>query len=361
MFTEVWYNRSMKTHAIIPIFIPHAGCPHDCVFCSQKAITARSAAPAVEDAEALILRNLASIEANPNIKEKEIAFYGGSFTGIPEREQNAYLKLALKYKKRGRIGKIHLSTRPDYINEKILKNLKEHSVDIIELGVQSFDETVLRKSARGHSAEAVYKGAELIKKYGFTLGIQLMTGLPGDSHASCIYSAEETVKLSPELARIYPTVVIEGTALADMYRSGAYTPPTRKQTLHTVKEMYKILVSAGINVIRIGLKSTDIIKSEDGAVVAGEYHPAFRQLVDSEIARESMLEQLASHGISAGSKGRAEFVSSPVSMSNMIGTNKTNKLYFAEHFPALSIKYSSDKSLDPNVYLLRSITCPHSC
>ena len=343
----------MKTHAIIPIFIPHAGCPHDCVFCSQRAITARSAAPTAENAEAIILRNLTSIEANPNIREKEIAFYGGSFTGIPVEEQNAYLKLAKKYKDAGRISKIHLSTRPDYINEKILDNLKKHSVDIIELGVQSFDEKVLRKAARGHSAGAVYTGAGLIKEYGFTLGIQLMTGLPGDSYESCIFSAKETVKLAPELARIYPTVVIEGTALADMYRAETYTPPDDQHTLYTVKEMYKILTSAGINVIRIGLKSTDIIKNDEGAVVGGGYHPAFRQLVESEIARDSLLQQLELHGINTDSRCKVEFVSSPKSFSNMIGANKKNKLYFAGRFPALSIKYSSDNMLNPGIYLVK--------
>ena len=176
----------MKTHAIIPVFIPHAGCPHDCVFCDQKAITARMEPPSPADAEDLILRHLDYIKKRPSITNVEIAFYGGSFTGIPMEEQSAYLQIASEFKKKGLVQKIHLSTRPDYIDEAILTNLKKYGVDIIELGVQSFDPQVLRLSARGHDPEAVRRAAELIHACGFTLGIQLMIGLPGDTYEKCM-------------------------------------------------------------------------------------------------------------------------------------------------------------------------------
>ncbi|MDY2671147.1 MAG: radical SAM protein [Anaerovoracaceae bacterium] len=334
----------MKTHAIVPVFIPHEGCPHDCVFCNQKAITARVKSPTMEETEKLIERNLRTIEANPNIKTKEIAFYGGSFTAIPIERQTAYLEIAEKFKKTGRIDKIHMSTRPDYINEEILDNLKEHGTDVIELGVQSFDPEVLRRSARGHSAEVVFSSSELIKSYGFELGIQLMTGLPGDTYDKCMYSVEETVKIAPAIARIYPAVVLKDTAMCEMYRRGEYVPWDLKTTVMTVKDMYRRLTEAGINVIRIGLKSTDVIKNEDGAVVGG-YHPAFRQLVESELAREDLEGQL--DGVSSGS---AVFSANPVSFSNMIGNRGSNRKYFAEKYPDMRVRFVTDKNLPPSVY-----------
>ena len=146
----------MKKHAIIPIFIPHLGCENDCVFCNQKIITAKSDPVSPNDAEQTILEYLSTLRVYDDIKKcdnpptVEIAFYGGSFTGLDIETQNKYLDLALKYKRLGKIDKIHMSTRPDYINSAILDNLKAHQVDIIELGVQSFDEAVLKASKRGH-------------------------------------------------------------------------------------------------------------------------------------------------------------------------------------------------------------------
>ena len=198
----------MKTHAIIPIFIPHLGCPYDCIFCNQKAITAKQKPVSVETMRATVDTWLTTLETVPN---KEIAFYGGSFTAIPMEMQKEYLKVAREYKDSGKVGKIHLSTRPDAIDEEILDNLKFYGTDVIELGVQSFYDEILRLSGRGHDVKVVYESAELIKSYGFQLGIQLMIGLPGDSPEACIFSAEETVKIKPDIARLYPTVVIEGT------------------------------------------------------------------------------------------------------------------------------------------------------
>ena len=348
----------MKTHAIIPIFIPHAGCPHDCVFCNQKAITARTAPPTPAEAVNTIERNLATIKENPHITTVEIAFFGGSFTGIPMDEQTAYLEIAKSYKDRGLIHQIHLSTRPDYINEEILDNLRLHSVDVIELGVQSFDPEVLRRSNRGHSAEVVHKSAQMIKDRGFTLGIQLMIGLPGDSHEKCMYSVAETLKIGPSIARIYPTVVIKDTALERMCFLGTYDPLKEDDAIYTAKEMYKALTDAGINVIRVGLKSTDIIRSEDGAVGAGSYHPAFRQLVEAEIAKESLEAQLAQIPMPLTMPPPdiyVTFYSHPESFSNMIGNKRSNKIYFSEKYPHLKIKFAVDPELTPGTYIAKHI------
>ena len=353
----------MKTHAIIPIFIPHAGCPHDCVFCNQKAITARTAPPTPEAVVETIERNLTTIKANPSIKTVEIAFFGGSFTGIPLDEQSAYLETAKSYKDRGLIDMIHMSTRPDYIDEKILDNLKKYDADIIELGVQSFDPEVLRLSARGHSPEIVYESAELIKNYGFTLGIQLMIGLPGDSYDKCMDSVAQTIRIAPSIARLYPTVVIQDTALYEMAKRGTYTPLTEHEAVMTTKDMYRALTGAGINVIRVGLKSTDIINSDSDAIGAGSYHPAFRQLVEGEIAREDMEAELSAilaqlniddkkpqtaSGPSACKTAEHTtiiFSSAPESFSNMIGNSKANRIYFEQKYPNISFRFAADDTL----------------
>ena len=336
----------MKTHAIIPIFIPHAGCPHSCVFCDQKAITARLVLPSVEDAERTIRDYLKTIKTKPSIETVEIAFYGGSFTALSLEEQTAYLRMADKYKKSGEIDFIHLSTRPDYIDDRILENLAAYGTDIIELGVQSFDEEVLRKSARGHDASTVFRSAQLIRQYGFRLGIQLMTGLPGDTYEKCMFSVEQTILAAPEIARIYPTIILKDTALYEMYREGRYQPPDLQDTVTVVKDMYRKLTSAGIQVIRIGLKSTDLIRNEDGAVVGG-YHPAFRQVVESVIAREDLEAQLDSQEPGA----KYCFRANKESFSNLTGHKKINRRYFAEKYPWLQIRYETDDSLSPSVYI----------
>lgn len=335
----------MKKHAIIPVFIPHKGCPNDCVFCNQKAITARTADVSPEDVKNLIERYLPTLE-NRGLETIEVAFFGGSFTGIPLKEQSAFLAVAKEYKDKGLIHKIHMSTRPDYINKEILDNLKKYDADIIELGVQSFDPEVLAASNRGHEAEDVYKACELIKSYGFELGIQLMIGLPKDNLEKCIFSAKEAVKIGPSIARLYPTIVLNDTELLEMYRRGEYEPMTTEEAVVITKEMYKILDGAGINIIRVGLKSTDLI-TEGGEIQGHTYHPAFRQLVEGEIAREQLEEQL--NGAKAGTFA---FMSNGVSFSNMIGNSRANKIYFEEKYPNLKIRFKTDPSLEDGQYVV---------
>ncbi len=352
----------MKTHAIIPVFIPHKGCPNDCVFCNQKAITARTADVTPEDVKNLIERYLPTLE-NRGLETIEVAFFGGSFTGIPMEEQSAFLDVAKEYKDAGKIHKIHMSTRPDYINEEILDNLKKYDTDIIELGVQSFDPQVLKASNRGHEAEDVYRACDLIKEYGFELGIQLMIGLPEDSLEKCIFSAKEAVRIGPSIARLYPTIVLNDTELLNMYRRGEYKPMTTDEAVSIAKEMYKILDDAGINIIRVGLKSTDLI-TEGGEVRGHTYHPAFRQLVEGAIAREHLEEQLtdllnspADAQLQILHQGSPEalsfeFLSSGSSFSNMVGNSKANKLYFAKKYPNLKIRFKVDQSLEDGKYIV---------
>jgi radical SAM enzyme (TIGR01210 family) len=340
----------MKTHAIIPIFIPHLGCPNDCVFCNQKKITARTAPLSGEEMTAMIDRYLETIGGR-GIETVEIAFYGGSFTGIPMEQQREFLAVAKAYKDRGLVRKIHLSTRPDYISDEILENLKHYGTDIIELGVQSFDEEVLRLSNRGHDRETVYEASRLIKEYGFELGLQLMIGLPGDTNEKSVRSAEEAAGIKPSIARLYPTVIIRDTELYEMYRRGDYRPLSMEEAVRTTKDMYLILTGAGVNVIRVGLKSTDLI-NESGEI-AGGYHPAFRQLVESEIARDQMEAQLVRLAPQSSGKTEIVFACSPASISNMIGNRKSNRIYFEKKYPHVRFTFHADAQLPDNVYLLR--------
>ena len=336
----------MRGKKIIPIFVPHQGCPHDCIFCNQKAITAKQKPVSVETMRATVDTWLTTLETVPN---KEIAFYGGSFTAIPMEMQKEYLKVAREYKDSGKVGKIHLSTRPDAIDEEILDNLKFYGTDVIELGVQSFYDEILRLSGRGHDAKVVYESAELIKSYGFQLGIQLMIGLPGDSPEACIFSAEETVKIKSDIARLYPTVVIEGTKLYDLCRDGSYIPLSEEEAVFRTKEMYKILDKAGINIIRVGLKSSDLITPE-GLIGGGNFHPAFRQLVEGEIAREIIEEKLTFlHA------GDIEVFSNPASFSNMVGNAGRNKKYFSEKYPKSNISYKVCNELKRGCFEIKII------
>ena len=327
----------MKKHAIIPIFIPHLGCPNDCVFCNQRKITARTEVPTAADVRQTAEDYLSTLEGTGS--HIEMSFYGGSFTGLPIDEQSAYLAIAKEYLDAGRIHGIHLSTRPDYINEEILDNLRTYGVGTIELGVQSFDDEVLRKSNRGHSSADVYKACELIRSYGFDLGIQLMIGLPGDSLESCLFSAREAVRMKPSLARLYPTIVLEDTELLEMYRRGEYVPLSRDEAVLRTKEMYRILDNAGIYIMRVGLKSNELI-GECGEINAGTYHPAFRQLVESAIARDVLEPQLENL-----SQGKVDVFCNSKWFSNVVGNGGENRRYFCEKFPDLDIRYKTDDTL----------------
>lgn len=278
-------------HYNIPIFVPHKGCPNDCVFCNQKKITAHESPMTPEEADRTIEEYLKTL---PDNSYKEVAFFGGSFTGIPIEEQEALLNVAKKYYDSGVISGIRLSTRPDYINEEILELLKSKDVTTIELGVQSMDDEVLRLSNRGHKSEAVIEAAELIKKYGFSLGLQMMTGLPGDTFQKSVNTAEKFIEIKPEFVRIYPTLVIKDTRLAEMYYSGEYRPQTTEEAVELCRYLKKMFLQNEIRVIRVSLQPTEEI-SPEASVVAGPFHPAFGELVDSAIYYDLISEVLADY------------------------------------------------------------------
>ncbi|MBE6948275.1 MAG: radical SAM protein [Ruminococcaceae bacterium] len=260
--------------SIIPVFVPHLGCPNDCVFCNQRRIsgtltpaTKETVIQAVEDAERL---NLTS-------NELELAFYGGSFTAIPGEEQEELLSAAYEFIKKGRLNSIRLSTRPDCIDTETVERLKHFGVSTVELGVQSMCPDVLSASNRGHTAEDAVKAAELIKNTGFTLILQMMTGLPLDTREKSVFTARELSKLKPDGVRIYPTVIIKDTALFDMWCDGMYQEHTVEEAADWCSEIMDVFESENIPVIRLGLNPTDELSG--GAAAGGAYHPAFGELV----------------------------------------------------------------------------------
>lgn len=282
----------MSRHYIIPIFISHVGCPHQCVFCNQDKI-ARTLEKEVtgDEVRATVEEYLKTI--NRKNSTIEISFFGGTFTAIDVNKQKELLKVAKEYKDKGYIQKIRMSTRPDAINKYILDYLKDYNVDIIELGVQSLNNEVLRLSGRGHSAEDVYLASRLIKEYGFTLGHQIMPGLPGDDFDKDIETARKSIEMKPDICRIYPSLVIKETPMEDMYNKGAYTPYTVEEAVCISKEIYKLYKEAKVNVIRIGLQPTDSITLGKD-VIAGPFHPAFRELVEGSLICDKILEKTES-------------------------------------------------------------------
>jgi len=278
-----------KSHYIIPIFVPHEGCPHDCVFCNQDSITGQEKPVDEAYVRETIEAYLKTILMENSVIE--VSFFGGTFTAISLDKQKELLEVAREYKEKGLVNFIHLSTRPDYIDEPILKNLKDYSVDVIELGIQSMDEEVLLKSGRGHTARQAADASRLIKEYGFILGHQIMLGLPGDNFKKDINTAEQVIRLRPDICRIYPALTIKDTVMERLYNQGEYIPYTLKEAVEISKTIYCMLVSEGINVIRIGLQPTEEI-NEGGDIVAGPFHPAFRELVEGSLYSDMIRESL---------------------------------------------------------------------
>lgn len=278
-----------KNYYIIPIFVPHEGCPHNCVFCNQDRITGVKDRVDAKKVENIIKEYYETIEN----KEAtiEVSFFGGTFTAIREEKQRELLEVAKKYKDLGIVQKIRMSTRPDYINDYILTYLKEYDVDIIELGIQSLDEEVLLAAGRGHSVLDVVNASKLIKKYGITLGHQLMPGLPKSTPEKDIKSAIDSIKMEPEIVRIYPSLVIKDTPMEIMYKRGDYSPYTLDTAVEVSKKIYNMFNEKGINVIRIGLQPTETI-NEGGDIIAGPFHPAFRELVESSLILDKIKENV---------------------------------------------------------------------
>jgi radical SAM superfamily enzyme len=263
---------------IIPIFIPHAGCPHRCVYCDQRVISGAARIPSVQEIKSIIERNLKTIPKGERI---EAAFFGGTFTLLPESLQKTYLEAVYPYIKNKKLSAIRMSTHPEAVTEKSMKLFKKMGGCLVELGVQSLDKSVLKKSNREMDPGVVKKAADIIKRSGLDLGVQVMLGLPGDTLLKSINTAKKLIELKPKTARIYPAIVIRGTKLAELFRKGKYKPLSMEQAVHWSANVCDIFESSGVKVIRIGLHPSKDLNSK-GVVLSGPYHPRFGQMARLE-------------------------------------------------------------------------------
>ena len=270
-------------HANIPVFIPHMGCPNQCVFCNQRAISGKQSF-CMDAVTEQIESVLATIKPETQC---EIAFFGGSFTGIDKSLMIALLELAEGYVKEGRVASIRLSTRPDYINGEILSLLSRYRVRHIELGLQSMDDSVLCATRRGHTAMQAEDACRAVVEAGFSLVGQMMIGLPSATPQSEIETAERIVALGAEAARIYPTVVLRNTALCELYESGSYQPLSLDEAVARSAAAYRVLRESGVGCLRIGLCDGESLFT-GGEAVAGPVHPALGELVQNEYCYQEL-------------------------------------------------------------------------
>lgn len=312
----------MKKEYIIPVFVPHLGCPNDCIFCNQKSISGQRKNITKEEVKKLIEDYLKNIKDNE--AKKEIAFFGGSFTGIDIKLQEELLQVAYEYIKEGKADSIRISTRPDYIDKETLKRLKKYKVKTIELGVQSANNYILNRSNRGHSFKSVVRASRLIRLYGFKLGHQMMVGLPESTRIDEINTAKALAKLKPKMVRIYPVLVIKKTKLEKEYNEGIYEPLTIVQAIETCKELIRIFSKKHIEVIRVGLQNTDEISDPENLeseVVAGPFHPAFRQLVENSLWYDAIVEKIKKLNVKVK---EVQVTVNPIDYNNVIGHKREN-------------------------------------
>lgn len=324
--------------AILPIFIPHAGCPHQCVFCNQKTISGQKNA-AESGAREQIARWLQWLR--PSL-ENEAAFYGGSFTALDSDLQERLLFLTDELLERGIIGSVRLSTRPDYIDDKKLELLRKHGVRLVELGVQSLDDRVLEAAGRGHTAADVVQAMKQLRAYNFKTGLQLMVGMPLQSFSSLQDTVAQVIKLQPDIARIYPLLVIKGTPLAESWAKGEFQPLSLDEAVRQSAWVYDQLTTNGIKVIRVGLQPDDELCAP-GNILAGPFHPSMGELVQSFLLRERLTDKLL-----AVKKAERIVISCPAKIeSKLRGMKNSNIKYWQQLLaPAkIVVEKTADKDI----------------
>ncbi len=330
----------MKKHINIPVFIPHLGCPNDCVFCNQRSISGKrefdegSVRPEIENALATI----------PDGCTAELAFFGGSFTGIDRGLMLRLLSLAKEYFDAGRIDSVRVSTRPDYISDEILEILSSHGVKTVELGIQSMDERVLAASKRGHTPFDSENACRLVKQHGLSLIGQMMTGLPEATPESEIYTAKRICELGADGARIYPTMVFHGTELEAMAERGIYIPPELDDAVKRTAAVLRVFTDNKIPVIRIGLHSGESLYEEDG-ISRGAYHPAMGELVEGELYFSKLFEAFSElEGVITDREITVTVKSGE--LSKAVGHKKRNKERLLEAFKPKRLLFSEDPDIE---------------
>ena len=322
-------------HANVAFFVPMVGCPHRCSFCDQNSITGESGIPTPEEVEKTLKK--AARDLHGFSEKTEIAFFGGSFTMIPEDRMRSLLEPAAKWVRRGSFSGIRLSTRPDAIDDHVLAVLKEYGVTAIELGAQSADEEVLTKNFRGHTFSDTKAAAEKIKAAGFSLGLQMMTGLPGSSRDKDYKTAAAFAALKPDTMRIYPALVLKNTKMAKWYEEKTYTPQTLEEATALCADLLDLFELYHIKVIRLGLHAEPSLEQN---LVAGPYHPALCELVEGLRRRKKLAPMLRRLPL-----GNYVLKVAPSEISQWIGQHRIN----VEHWQSLgyNVRVTADPALSP--------------
>ncbi len=326
-------------HVNIPIFIPHLGCPNDCAFCNQRSISGR-ASFCPETVPHEIEAALATI---PEGTEAEIAFFGGSFTGLDRGLMIYLLEVAEGYVKAGRVSSIRFSTRPDYVSEEILSLIRNYRVKTVELGLQSLDDGVLAACRRGHTARQAEEACRMVKEAGLDLIGQMMTGLPEATRESEVMTAEKICDLGADGARIYPTVVLKDTALHRMLLDGRYAPPSEEEAVVRAADAFEVFLRRGVPVLRIGLQASEGMT--EGNAVLG-YHPAMGELVEGEIYYRRMAEALSAL---PETEGRSVTFAIPRgALSRAIGQKGRNRRRLCERFGLEGVRFTEQAGMAEN-------------
>jgi histone acetyltransferase (RNA polymerase elongator complex component) len=331
---------------VVPVFIPHSGCPHQCVFCNQESLTGKRKKPlSLPELRSQIDTFLG--RCRQTNRRVQIAFYGGNFLGLSAVDVQALLKMATEYIDSFRAHGIRFSTRPDTINPECLTLIRNYHIDAVELGVQSMDNTVLALSRRGHTAGDTKTAVALLKAQGYQIGLQLMVGLPGDDEARAMETTRQVVALSPDFVRIYPAVVLKGSPLSRAFERGEYTPWSLERSVSLVKQMFLLFKEKKIRVIRMGLQSTVDLDSK-GGILAGPYHPAFGDMVLSEIYFDKAVAAVTAAGMAAkGMRGRfLEIRIAPRFISTLRGQRNRNTRLLQEKYGLAGVEMVADPSLE---------------
>ena len=325
---------------IIPFFIPHMGCPHQCVFCNQQTITSTASPPLSEyrinDEVNRYLRF-----AKKNHTAIQISFFGGNFLGIAEKIMHRLLGAATAFVDQGKVDSLRCSTRPDTISRRRLDMLADFPIRTVELGVQSMNDAVLDAAGRGHTAADSINAASQLKAAGYQVGLQMMVGLPGEDDDGAIHTARRIIALQPDFVRIYPTLVLAGSPLADRLGKGTYQPMTLDHGVTLVKRLYLMFKAHDIPVVRMGLQASDGL-ADPNEMLAGPYHPAFGHLVHGEIARDAICGSLDSI---ANRSEKLTLTAHPAMVSRVQGLNKRNIHYFRQHYGIRDVILRQDDTL----------------
>ncbi|MEA5112797.1 MAG: radical SAM protein [Geobacteraceae bacterium] len=306
----------MKT-PIVPFFISHRGCPHRCVFCDQQKISgAEGTIPSADR----ILGTIHAYRRTSGRPAVEVAFFGGSFTSLPHATQESLLSPLQPLLASGEVCSVRLSTRPDSIDCDRVCFLRHMGVKTVEIGIQSMDDGVLSMAGRGHDSAAVERAFACLREQGMSVGAQLMPGLPGDTVEKSLDSLSRVLEMGPEFIRIYPALVIAGTGLAQLHADGMYQPLTLSAAISLCKVMLHRSLLRGIPVIRIGLQPTADLQ-RTGTILAGPWHPAFRQLVESELFYD-LASRLLGGQVPGGLS--ATIVCNPSRVSDVVGQGRAN-------------------------------------